>query len=101
MSQISAERDKEDLSEIDSLMLIRQIEGFYQNETLTDKAREILSKTAFNFKATMEGSVKGNISYILHLHCRILISLPFRSNRREKAFARNGFCQEKAGHLFN
>ena len=76
---ISTEKDRDDLADVDNLMLIRQIETFQQNETLTEKARDILSKTDFNFKATMEGRVKG-IEDLLNFHSFHILYLTPKPN---------------------
>ena len=63
MSRIATEKERDESNEVDNTMLIRQIEGFHQNETLTEKARDILAKSDFNFRASMEGRVKGSFCY--------------------------------------
>jgi hypothetical protein len=44
--------------EIELPNLIRGIDNFYKNELLTEKAREILSRSSFNFKESVQARVK-------------------------------------------
>lgn len=50
--------------DIDNNLLIRDIEAYYQNEELTEKARNILSRSDFNFKEKMQDRMKGIKLYI-------------------------------------
>ncbi|KAF7634095.1 CID domain-containing protein [Meloidogyne graminicola] len=59
VSRIATEKDEsQNATEIDFQKLIRSIESFYKNEMLTEKAREILSRSSFNFKESVQGRVK-------------------------------------------
>ncbi|KAL7074054.1 hypothetical protein ACQ4LE_006770 [Meloidogyne hapla] len=60
VSRIATEKDdSQNATEIiDFQKLIRSIESFYKNEMLTEKAREILSRSSFNFKESVQGRVK-------------------------------------------
>lgn len=39
--------------------MIKEIESYYQNEELTEKARNILERSNFNFKEKMQDRMKG------------------------------------------
>nr|CAD2152713.1 unnamed protein product [Meloidogyne enterolobii] len=60
VSRIATEKDEsQNATEIiDFQKIIRAIESFYKNEMLTEKAREILSRSSFNFKESVQGRVK-------------------------------------------
>ncbi|CAK5090232.1 unnamed protein product [Meloidogyne enterolobii] len=67
VSRIATEKDEsQNATEIiDFQKIIRAIESFYKNEMLTEKAREILSRSSFNFKESVQGRVKGFFIIIL------------------------------------
>ena len=60
VSKIATEKDETQMSsvEIELPNLIRGIDNFYKNELLTEKAREILSRSSFNFKESVQARVK-------------------------------------------
>ncbi|CAK5090686.1 unnamed protein product [Meloidogyne enterolobii] len=68
VSRIATEKDEsQNATEIiDFQKIIRAIESFYKNEMLTEKAREILSRSSFNFKESVQGRVKGFL-FIINL----------------------------------
>ena len=64
VSRIATERVEEKdeaqgAGEIEFPQLIRAIESFYKNEVLTEKARDILSRSSFNFNESVQARVKG------------------------------------------
>lgn len=61
VSRIAIEKDEsaQNTGEIDFPSLIREIERFYKNELLTEKAMDILSRSSFNFKESVQARVKG------------------------------------------
>ncbi|KAI1730801.1 RNA polymerase II-binding domain-containing protein [Ditylenchus destructor] len=52
------EEPDDTLGEIDHIALIREIEGYYTNEEITEKARNILARSDFNFKEKMQDKMK-------------------------------------------
>lgn len=49
----------ENFTEVDYSTVIKEIESYCQNEELTEKARNILERSNFNFKEKMQDRMKG------------------------------------------
>jgi hypothetical protein len=62
ITRIKTEKTEEmqNTGEIDYPNLVRSIESFHKNELLTEKAREILGRSSFNFKESVQARVKGS-----------------------------------------
>lgn len=68
-------------------MVIREIESYCQNDELTEKARNILERSNFNFKEKMQDRMKGMESKIRHFNFRMT---KFRSRGGIENFNGNG-----------
>ncbi|KAL3125883.1 hypothetical protein niasHT_009412 [Heterodera trifolii] len=58
VSRIATEKDDSQSGEIDFSQMARGIDSFFKNEVLTEKAREILARSSFNFKESVQSRVK-------------------------------------------